>query len=107
MSKIDGLKGQTKHAAIAEDWHNPTMPANDAELWACGLTTTLVVDLSRPFPRPSRALDSTTNGGQRRQQYFYAVSDHGGGFNDGGQTSAKGRLLIAWIANAVISAAEG
>lgn len=106
MSKINSLKGQTKHDAIAEDRHNPTMPANAAGLWARGLTTTRVADLFRTLPGlPGHwiQLQQAVNAGNN---HFYSVTNHGGGFNDGGRTSAEGRLLIAWIANAVISAAE-
>lgn len=93
MSKIPGLKGQTKHDAIAENRHHPTMPANAAGLWARGLTTTRVADLFRTLPGlPGHwiELQGAVNAGNN---HFYTVTDFGGGFNDGGQTSQEGRAL--------------
>lgn len=106
MPKPSNLKGQIKHAAIAENRHNPTMPANAAELWARGLTTTRVADLFRTLPGlPGHWIQfqGAVNAGNN---HFFTTTNFGGGRNDGGRTSEEGKTLITWIANAVIAAAE-
>jgi hypothetical protein len=106
MHKPAGLKGQTKHDAIAEDRHNPTMPPNDPLLWARGLTTTRVADLFRTLPGlPGHwlQLQGAVNAGNN---FFYTTTNFGGGLNDGGRTSEQGKHLINWIALAVIAAAK-
>lgn len=106
MPKPQNLKGQTKHDAIAGDRHNPTMPQNSAERWARELTTTRVADLfrtERGLPGHWEQIQAAVNAGNH---HFYNRTDFGGGFNDGGKTSNEGRMLIKWIADAVIASAN-
>ena len=106
MGKPDALKGQVKHDARAGDRHNPTMPNHNAWVWARELTTNRVADLFSTLgglPGHWEQLQNAINAGNN---HFYAVTQHGGGYSDGGKTSEEGKKLITFISEAVIAAAR-
>lgn len=100
MSKDDALRGDIKWQARDADRHNLVRPNVNGALWARGLTTKRVADLFLTLgglPGHWMQLQNEVNAGNR---HFY------GGIQNRGLTTDEGKVLIRWIADAVVSAAE-
>ncbi len=105
QSKNNELR-QAKEAAREGDRHNIVPPTQDSATWARTLSTQRVADL---FKTPDgldghwQQIQQEVNAGNH---HFFRVQDMGQGYNDGGATSIEGKTYIAWIAKAIIKAAE-
>ena len=100
--EIRAAKGDAKTA----DRHNLGDPVADAAKWARGLTTKRVADLFKT----ERGLDGHCKQIQqevtRGNKHFFATKTAPGGYTDGGKTSAEGKKIIAFIADAIVAAAQ-
>lgn len=95
MARLDELKA-VKHDARAADRHAPARPADDAALWARTLTTKRVADLFRTeagLPGHWTQVQAEVNAGNRH-------------FTQQWRTTEQGKQLIAFISDAIISAAR-
>lgn len=105
MAKTPELRA-AKGGAKQADRHNLGDPVADAAKWARGLTTKRVADLFKT----EKGLDGHWKQVQqevtRGNKHFFASKTSPGGFTDGGKTSAEGKKLIAFIADAIVSAAK-
>ena len=97
MTKPDTLKGNIKggRPRIATTWSGRTVTA----LWARSLTTQRVADLFRTLP-------GLPGHWMQLQMQVNAGNHHFCGGQTGHQTTEEGKVLIRWIADAVIKAAE-
>ncbi|MBR7965357.1 MULTISPECIES: peptide ABC transporter ATPase [Burkholderia] len=99
MTKPDSLKGDIKGQAQVADRHNLERPDGDSALWARSLTTQRVADLFRTLP-------GLPGHWMQLQMQVNAGNRHFCGGQTGHQTTEEGKVLIRWIADAVIKAAE-
>ena len=99
MTKPDTLKGNIKVRLQAADRHNLERPDGDSALWARSLTTQRVADLFRTLP-------GLPGHWMQLQMQVNAGNHHFCGGQTGHQTTEEGKVLIRWIADAVIKAAE-
>ena len=105
MAKSKELKEQ-KHGARGADRHNLGDPVGDAAKWTRGLTTKRVSDLFKTEAGLGGHWKQIQQEVTRGNKHFFATADLGGGYNDGGKTSAEGKKMIAFIADAVVVAAK-
>jgi len=100
--EIRAAKGDAKQA----DRHNLGDPVADAAKWARALTTKRAADLFKT----EKGLDGHWKQVQqevtRGNKHFFATKTSPGGYTDGGKTSAEGKKLIAFIADAIVAAAK-
>ena len=105
MAKTSELRS-AKAAAKGGDRHNMTRPDQQPAEWARQLTTLRVADLFKTLnglPGHWAQVQAEVNAGNH---HFYAVNQFGGGYNDGGKTSAEGKDIIKFISSAIVSAAK-
>ena len=105
MPKDDMLKGGIKQQAKSADRHHATMPDESAARWARELTTKRVFELFKTpegLPGHWQQIQQKVNAGNN---HFFRTARYGEGRNDGGRTTEEGKVLMAWIADAIIAAA--
>lgn len=100
--EMRAAKGDAKQA----DRHNLGDPVADATKWARSLTTKRVADLFKT----EKGLDGHWKQVQqevtRGNKHFFATKTSPGGYTDGGKTSAEGKKIVAFIADAIVAAAK-
>lgn len=104
-TKPDIIKA-AKDAGVAGDRHTPTAVAVSPGVWARELSTLRISDLFRTLPGlPGHwaQVQAQVNAGNH---YFFQTTITGPGFNDGGKTSDEGKGIIAFLADAIVGAAD-
>ena len=100
--EIRAAKGDAKQA----DRHDLGDPVADAAKWARALTTKRVADLFKTEKGLVGHWKQVQQEVTRGNKNFFATKTSPGGYTDGGKTSAEGKKIIAFIADAIVAAAK-